>query len=61
MYNMKQVKSFQTDLPIFYYIYNISAMKMHQLYEQVSKKLIGVFTDTRDVYTVFSLKIYPFF
>jgi len=46
MYHTKKVKSFQNDLPVFYAIYNISAMKMHQLYEQVSGKLIGVFTDT---------------
>ena len=29
-----------------YTIYNISAMKMHQLHEQIGGKLIGVFTDT---------------
>ncbi len=46
MYNTKKVKSFQNDLPIFYAIYNISALKMHQLYEQIWGKLIGVFTDT---------------
>ncbi len=46
MYNTKKVESFQNDLPIFYAIYNISAMKMHQLHEQIGSKLIGVFTDT---------------
>ena len=30
--SMKQVKSFQHGLCIFYAIYNISAMKMHQLH-----------------------------
>ena len=43
---MKQVKSFQNDLPIFYAIYNISAMKMHQLYRKIGGSLVGVFTDT---------------
>ncbi len=43
---MKHIKSFQNDLPIFYAIYNICAMKMHRLHEQISGKLIVVFTDT---------------
>ena len=43
---MKHVKSFQNDLPIFYAIYNISAMKMHQLHRRISGTLIGVFTYT---------------
>ena len=46
LYNMKQVKSFQNDLPIFYAIYNISAMKMHQLHRKIGGSLVGVFTDT---------------
>ncbi len=46
MYNTKQVKSFQNDLPFFYAIHNISALKMHQLHERISGKLIGVLTDT---------------
>ena len=46
LYNMQQVKSFQNDLPIFYAIYNISAMKMHQLHNKIGGSLVGVFTDT---------------
>ncbi len=31
VYNNKRIKSFQNYLPFFYRIYNISAMKMHQM------------------------------
>jgi hypothetical protein len=46
LYNTEKVKSFQNDLLIFYAIYNISAMKMHQLHGQIGGELIGVFTDS---------------
>ncbi len=36
VYNDKRIKSFQNDLPTFFYrIYNISAMKMHQMATQI--------------------------
>ena len=31
VYNNKKIKSFQNYLPFFYKIYNVSAMKMHQM------------------------------
>ena len=37
---------FSKQFVIFYAIYNISAMKMHQLYEKIGGPLIGVFIDT---------------
>ena len=43
---MKQVKHFQNDLPIFYKIYNVSAMKMYLLHKKLGGSLVGVFTDT---------------
>ena len=46
MYDMKRVKHFQNDLPIFYKIYNVSALKMYRLYKKLGGKLLGVFTDT---------------
>ena len=46
MYDMQKVKHFQNDLPIFYKIYNVSALKMYRLYKKLGGKLLGVFTDT---------------
>ena len=46
VYNDKRVKSFQNYLPFFYRIYNISAMKMHQMATQIGGIVRGVFTDT---------------
>ena len=31
VYDDKRVKSFQNYLPLFYKVYNVSAMKMHQM------------------------------
>ena len=44
--NDKRVKSFQNYLPFFYKIYNISAMKMHQMATKIGGIVRGVFTDT---------------
>jgi tRNA A37 threonylcarbamoyladenosine biosynthesis protein TsaE len=46
MYDMMKVRHFQNDLPIFYKIYNVSAMKMYKLHKQMGGSLVGVFTDT---------------
>jgi hypothetical protein len=46
VYNDKRVKSFQNYLPFFYKIYNLSAMKMHQMANKIGGVVRGVFTDT---------------
>ena len=46
VYNDKKIKSFQNYLPFFYRIYNISAMKMHQMATKIGGTVRGVFTDT---------------
>ena len=46
VYNNKRVKSFQNYLPFFYKIYNVSAMKMHQMATRIGGIVRGVFTDT---------------
>jgi hypothetical protein len=46
VYNNKRVKSFQNYLPFFYKIYNVSAMKMHQMATKIGGIVRGVFTDT---------------
>ena len=46
MYDMKKVRHFQNDLPIFYKIYNVSALKMYKLHKMLGGRLLGVFTDT---------------
>jgi len=46
VYNDKKVKSFQNYLPFFYKIYNLSAMKMHQMATKIGGIVRGVFTDT---------------
>ncbi len=46
VYNDKRVKSFQNYLPLFYRIYNISAMKMYQMATKIGGTVRGVFTDT---------------
>ena len=46
VYNDTKIKSFQNYLPFFYRIYNISAMKMHQMATQIGGTVRGVFTDT---------------
>ena len=46
VYNDKKVKSFQNYLPFFYKIYNVSAMKMHQMASKIGGNVCGVFTDT---------------
>ena len=46
VYNDKRVKSFQNYLPFFYKIYNVSAMKMHQMATKIGGIVRGVFTDT---------------
>jgi len=46
VYNNKKIKSFQNYLPFFYKIYNVSAMKMHQMATKIGGFVRGVFTDT---------------
>jgi hypothetical protein len=46
VYNNKKIKSFQNYLPFFYKIYNVSAMKMHQMATKIGGIVRGVFTDT---------------
>jgi hypothetical protein len=43
---IRELKSFQNYLLFFYRIYNISAMKMHQMATQIGVIVHGVFTDT---------------
>jgi len=43
---MKRNKHYQNTLPFFYKIYNVSAMKMHQLTQHVGGCVRGIFTDT---------------
>jgi GTPase SAR1 family protein len=43
---MKRNKHYQNTLPFFYKIYNVSAMKMHQLAQHVGGCVRGIFTDT---------------
>ena len=46
VYNMKRNKHYQNNLPFFFEIYNLSAMKMHQLAQYVGGCVRGIFTDT---------------
>ena len=46
MYNMKKNKHFQSALPFFYKIYNLSAMKMDQMARQIGGVPVAIFTDT---------------
>ena len=43
---MKRNKHYQNNLPFFYKIYNVSAIKMHQLAQHVGGCVRGIFTDT---------------
>ena len=43
---MKRNKHYQNTLPFFYKIYNVSAMKMHQLAQHIGGCVRGIFTDT---------------
>ena len=42
VYNDTKVKSFQNYLPFFYKIYNVSAMKMHQMATRIGGTVRGV-------------------
>ena len=42
VYNNKKIKSFQNYLPFFYKIYNVSAMKMHQMATKIGGIVRGV-------------------
>lgn len=46
VYNDKRVHIFNNYLPLFYKVYNVSAMKMHQMSSLIGGKIRGVFTDT---------------
>ena len=46
LYDENKVKFFNNSLPFFYKIYNISAIKIHQLSQKLGGKVRGVFTDT---------------
>jgi hypothetical protein len=46
LYDNSKIHMFQNDLPLFYKIYNISAIKMHQMSAQIGAKVRGIFTDT---------------
>jgi hypothetical protein len=46
VYDDKQMKLFNNYLPLFYKIYNVSAVKMHQMSQIIGGKVRGVFTDT---------------
>ncbi len=46
VYNDKQQKLFNNYLPLFYKIYNVSAVKMHQMSSTIGGQVRGVFTDT---------------
>ena len=46
VYDDKQMKLFNNYLPLFYKIYNVSAVKMHQMAQLIGGKVRGVFTDT---------------
>ncbi len=43
---MKRNKHYQNTLPFFYKIYNVSAIKIHQLSQHVGGCVRGIFTDT---------------
>jgi hypothetical protein len=46
VYDDKRVKSFQNYLPLFYKVYNVPAMKMHQMTKLIGGAVKAVFTDT---------------
>ena len=46
VFNNSRVHHFHNSLPIFYKVYNMSAIKMHQMASQVGGIVRGVFTDT---------------
>ena len=46
VYDDKRVKSFKNSLPLFYKVYNVSAMKMHQMTKLIGGTVRAVFTDT---------------
>ena len=46
VFNMKRNKHCQNNLPFFYKIYNVSAVKMHKLAQHVGGCVRGIFTDT---------------
>jgi energy-coupling factor transporter ATP-binding protein EcfA2 len=46
VFNMKRNKHCQNTLPFFHKIYNLSAMKMHQLAQRVGGCVKAIFTDT---------------
>ncbi len=46
LYNNKRVKHLFNSLPLFYKIYNVSAMKMYQMAQKVGGTVRGIFTDT---------------
>ena len=43
---MKRNKHYQNNLPFFFKIYNLSAIKMHQLAQHAGGCVRGIFTDT---------------
>jgi hypothetical protein len=46
VYNNNKVKVFHNDIPFFYKIYNVPAMKMHQMATKIVGIVCGVLTDT---------------
>ena len=46
VYNMKRNKHVHNALPFFYKIYNLSALKMHEMQNIVEGTILGIFTDT---------------
>ena len=46
VYNDTRQKMFNNALPFFYKVYNISAMKMYQMSQQIGGTVRGIFTDT---------------
>jgi hypothetical protein len=46
LYNNKRVKHLYNSLPLFYKIYNVSAMKMYQMAQKIDGTVRGIFTDT---------------
>ena len=45
LYTMNKRRYFQNELPFFYKIYNVAAMKMHQMSKSIGGIIRGIFTD----------------
>ena len=46
VYNNNKIRSFQNHLPLFYKVYDVSAIKMYKMANNIGDTICGVFTDT---------------